>query len=172
MGEWLSHEAFNLVIASSNLVRIPNLCLYPCKADDSLVFQTETRKAGVLIRFEPGDALTGVGVRSSQSPPHDGEPSSMVEPQDVTLVDAGSSPAVHPNGIEPTQGQSSNGKTADSRPADRRSNRRWPAMPREKGKPCRNAGLPLNQQFLLRNSHISGGPSAYAPYSQVQSRSG
>ncbi len=26
----------------------------------------------------------------------------MVEPQDVTLVDAGSSPAVHPNGIEPT----------------------------------------------------------------------
>jgi hypothetical protein len=29
----------------------------------------ETRKVGVLIRFEPGDVLKGVGVRSPQSPP-------------------------------------------------------------------------------------------------------
>ena len=29
----------------------------------------ETRKVGVLIRFEPGDARKGVEVRSLQSPP-------------------------------------------------------------------------------------------------------
>ena len=45
----------------------------------------------MLTRFEPGDARTGVGVRSSQSPPINGEPSSMAELQDVTLEDTGSS---------------------------------------------------------------------------------
>ena len=34
-----------------------------------LITILETRKAGVLIRFEPGDVLTDVGVRPSQSPP-------------------------------------------------------------------------------------------------------
>ena len=35
----------------------------------------ETRKAGVLIGLENRDVRKGVGVRSSQSPPHDGVPS-------------------------------------------------------------------------------------------------
>lgn len=57
----------------------------------------ETRKAGVLIRFEPGDVLTGVGVRSSQSPPANNvELSLTAKPQDVTLVDTGSNPVVQP----------------------------------------------------------------------------
>ena len=57
----------------------------------------ETRKAGVLIRFEPGDVLTGVGVRSPQSPPtNNGECSLMAKPQTVNLVDIGSSPFIHP----------------------------------------------------------------------------
>ncbi len=84
----------------------------------------ETRKAGVLIRFEPrsasrddrrnrkaiaaqrvsgevtnqpGDVLTGVGVRSSQSPPTNiVELSLTAKPQDVTLVDAGSNPVAQP----------------------------------------------------------------------------
>ncbi len=57
----------------------------------------ETRKAGVLIRFEPGDVLTGVGVRSPQSPPtHHVELSLTAKPQDVTLVDAGSNPVAQP----------------------------------------------------------------------------
>ena len=57
----------------------------------------ETRKAGVLIRFEPGDVLTGVGVRSPQSPPmNNGECSLMTKPQTVNLVDIGSSPFIHP----------------------------------------------------------------------------
>lgn len=58
----------------------------------------ETRKAGVLIRFEPGDVLTGVGVRSPQSPPmHNVELSLTAKPQDVTLVDTGSNPVAQPN---------------------------------------------------------------------------
>jgi len=58
----------------------------------------ETRKVGVLIRFEPGDVLTGVGVRSPQSPPtHSVELSLTAKPQDVTLVDTGSNPVAQPN---------------------------------------------------------------------------
>ena len=60
---------------------------------------TETRKVGVLIRFEPGDVLMDVGVRSPQSPPpHYGERSLTAKPQVVILVDIGSSPFVHPTG--------------------------------------------------------------------------
>ena len=58
----------------------------------------ETRKVGVLIRFEPGDVLTGVGVRSPQSPPKFYvELSLTAKPQDVTLVDTGSNPVAQPN---------------------------------------------------------------------------
>ena len=58
----------------------------------------ETRKVGVLIRFEPGDVLTDVGVRSPQSPPtNNGEYSLTAKPQTVNLADIGSSPIIHPN---------------------------------------------------------------------------
>ena len=51
----------------------------------------------MLIRFEPGDALRGVGVRSPQSPPMlNVELSLTAKPQDVTLVDTGSNPVAQP----------------------------------------------------------------------------
>lgn len=84
---WSEFSAWNREVAGSNPA-----------------FQTtpkETRKAGVLIRFEPGDVLTGVGVRSPQSPPtHNGECSLMAKPQTVNLVDIGSSPFIHPKPME------------------------------------------------------------------------
>lgn len=54
--------------------------------------------AGVLIRLEPGDVLTDVGVRSPQSPPPGSvERSLTVKSQAVILVYAGSNPVAHPN---------------------------------------------------------------------------
>ena len=61
----------------------------------------ETRKVGVLIRFEPGDVYTDVGVRSPQSPPmNNGECSLTAKPQTVNLADIGSSPIIHPSPME------------------------------------------------------------------------
>ncbi len=51
----------------------------------------------------------------------------MAELQDVTLDGTGSSIVVRTHGAEPAAGRWSNGKTAGSNPANRRSNRRRPA---------------------------------------------
>lgn len=57
----------------------------------------ETRMAGALIRFEPGEAQKGVRVRSSPSPlSFNGEHSLTAKPHAVTVTDTGSNPVVHP----------------------------------------------------------------------------
>ena len=59
---------------------------------DSIDF-TEIRTVGELIRFEPGDAVIGVGVRSPQSPPlSTALSSSGLGCETFNLEDAGSNP--------------------------------------------------------------------------------